>query len=316
MPSPRSRIDPRVAADGDPCQAKGRSLTPRRHASKTPAQAKGRLGDADARADAIARAAPFSGWPREVLLRLATAARVSSHPPQTALIVNGDRCDQITVIAEGTVLTSASTPGGRSLTYKIDRAAFAYGLAALADGLPLQVDVVADGPVTVVRIPIATVRAELTRMPALWESVAVETIRRSRRYARQLNQLVLDTPRVRAASLLMGLVAKSGQDARHGAAAIEFHLSQERLADMLGVSRQWATAVVRELTQAGLVEWRYGRVTVLDVQALRILAAQGVDHIAPGRERRFARRPVDQAPAASTEASGAAAAGGAGRRPN
>ncbi len=304
----------RCAAAGEPRRAKGRAPAPRPPASKTPAQGKGRLGDADARADAIARAAPFSGWPRAVLLRLATAARVSSHPPQTVLIVNGDRCDQITVIAEGTVLTSASTSGGRSLTYKIDRAAFAYGLAALADGLPLQIDLVADSAVTVVRIPIAAVRAELACMPALWESVAVETIRRSRRYARQLNQLVLDTPLVRAASLLSGLAGKSGQGARQGPVAIEFRMSQERLADMLGVSRQWATAVVRELSQAGLVDWRYGRVTVLDVPALRSLAAQGVDGMAPGREA--SRRPAVEARAAATGASGGAAGDGAGRRPN
>jgi CRP/FNR family cyclic AMP-dependent transcriptional regulator len=121
----------------------------------------------------------------------------------------------------------------------------------------------------------------LTRLPTLWESIAVETIRRSRRYATQLNQFVLDTPLVRVASLLMGLLAKSGKDGIDGAVAIDFRLSQERLADMLGVSRQWATALVRELSQAGLVEWRYGRVTVLDVQALRRLAAKGIDAMAP-----------------------------------
>jgi CRP/FNR family transcriptional regulator, cyclic AMP receptor protein len=240
-----------------------------------------RLGDAEARADAIARAAPFSAWPREVLLRLGAASSTASHPSDTTLIVNGQRCDQITVIVEGTVLSSVSTPGGRRLTFKIDDAAFAYGLASLADGLPLQIDLVADGPVTVVRTPLTAVRAELTRLPALWESIAVETIRRSRRYATQLNQFVLDTPLVRAASLLMGLLAKSGKDGIDGAVAIDFRLSQERLADMLGVSRQWATALVRELSQAGLVEWRYGRVTVLDVQALRRLAAQGIDAMAP-----------------------------------
>lgn len=261
---------------------------------------KSQTADTDARADAIARAAPFSAWPRDVLLRLAAAASVSRHARGATLIVKGQRCDRFTVVAEGTVLASASTPSGRNLTYKVDSSAFAYGLAALADGLPLQVDVVADGPVTVIVLPFAAVRAELARKPALWESIALECVRRSRRYATQLNQLVLDTPRVRAASLLMELLAESGQDGMEGAVAIDARLSQERLADMLGVSRQWATAVVRELAQAGLVEWRYGRVTVLDLQALRRLAAQRVDGVDPYRERRPPRS-VDRPAVATAE---------------
>jgi CRP-like cAMP-binding protein len=273
----RSPTDTLAALDGDPNEVPAPAAAMRGQGSMTWAKARLRLGEAETCADAIARAAPFSSWPRDALLRMGAASIASSHPSETTLIVNGERCDRITVIAQGTVLSSVSTPGGRRLTYKIDDSAFAYGLASLVDGLPLQIDLVADGPVTVVRTPLAAVRAELTRKPALWETIAVETIRRSRRYATQLNQFVLDTPLVRAASLLMGLLAKSGKDGSDTVEAIAYRLSQERLADMLAISRQWATAVVRELVQAGLVEWRYGRVKVLDVQALRRLASSGID---------------------------------------
>ncbi len=312
----RSRIHRRAGMDGDTGDVPPPAVSKRRRGATLLAQTPTRLSDAEARADAIGRAAPFSAWPRDVLLRLAAACGVSSHPSEASLIVKGERCDHITIVAEGMVLSSSSTSGGRRLTYKIDNAAFSYGWASLADGLPLQIDLVADVPVTVVRIPFATVRAELTRMPALWESIAVETIRRSRRYATQLNQLVLDTPRVRAASLLMGLLAQAGNDGIGGAVAIDVRLSQERLADMLGVSRQWATAVVRELVRAGIVEWRYGRVTVLDIQALRSLAAQGADALFPPSERTAQQQPVDRASSLATGASGGAAGGGARRRRN
>jgi hypothetical protein len=128
--------------------------------------------------------------------------------------------------------------------------------------------------------------------------------------------LVLDSPQVRAASLLMGLLAQTGKDGIGGAVTIDVRLSQERLADMLGVSRQWATAVVRELARAGIVEWRYGRVTVLDVQALRSLAAQGADAMFPPSERLAPQQPVDRAPALLKAASGGAAGGGTARRRN
>lgn len=310
------RINPGADGDTGPCEATAPAEPKRRQGAKSPAQEETRLGDTEARADALARAAPFSAWPREALLRLAAASNLARHPPGTMLIVNGQRCDQITVIANGTVLTSVSTPSGRRLTYKIDDAAFAYGLASLADGLPLQIDLVADGPVTVIRTPIAAVRAELTHMPALWQSIAVETIRRSRRYATQLNQFVLDTPLVRAASLLVDLLVRTGQDGVDGVVPIDFRLSQERLADMLGISRQWATAVVREMTHTGLIEWRYGRVTVLDVKALRSLALKGVEGQALRSERPVPPRPVDRSPVPASAANAVAPEGSAKRHRN
>jgi len=130
------------------------------------------LNDAEALADAIGKAAPFAAWPRAVLLRLAAASRASSHRSGTTLIVAGRPCDQITVIAEGTVSSSVSTPDGRRLTFKIDDSSLAYGLASLADGLPLQIDLAADSPVTVIRTPIAAIRAELSRRCAAWPPAA------------------------------------------------------------------------------------------------------------------------------------------------
>jgi CRP-like cAMP-binding protein len=240
-----------------------------------------RFSNLDARAGTMARAAPFSSWPPAALLRLARASGLSVHPPGSLLVRAGEPCDTMTFVAEGTVSSCVSSPDGRRLTFKIDDATFAYGLAALVDGLPLQIDLMADTRVTVVRVPHAAVRAELACMPALWESISVETIRRSRRYATQLNQFVFDAPLVRAASLLLGLLAKGDQDSQDGPATVGFRLSQERLAEMLGTSRQWVTALVRQLSQAGIVDWRYGRVTVLDVPALRRLAARGIDVMDP-----------------------------------
>ena len=170
-----------------------------------------------------------------------------------------------------------SNAGGRRVVFKLDDARYAYGLAPFMDRLALPHDLVADGPVTVIRIPYAAIRAELARTPALWESMAAEYNRRARGTNMQMQQFVFDSPLVRAASLLLGMLAKNGKDRQTGPQIIDLRLSQERLAELLGTSRQWATALVRELTQAGLVEWRYGRATVLDVQALRTLAARGIE---------------------------------------
>jgi CRP-like cAMP-binding protein len=249
----------------------------RSRTSNNQSQAKTRLNDTEARADAIGRAAPFSAWPRDVLLSLAGACSVSSHRSGTTLIVNGQRCDTIIVPTEGAVISSVASPGGRRVIFKFDDSPYAYGLAPLVDGLTLPHDLAADGQVTVLRIPHAAIRGELTRLPSLWESIAIELNRRGRGVNIQMQKFVFDAPLVRAASLLLGMLAKSGRDDERGPVPIEVRMPQERLAELLGTSRQWATALVRDLSNAGLVEWRYGRVTVLDVQALRSLASRGID---------------------------------------
>lgn len=79
------------------------------------------------------------------------------------------------------------------------------------------------------------------------------------------------------AALLLGLAQPDDGPAGAGRADLSVRLSRERLAEMLGVSRQWATQLVNELTAAGLVSWRYSRVTLLDLERLRALASAGVN---------------------------------------
>jgi CRP/FNR family transcriptional regulator, cyclic AMP receptor protein len=257
------------------------------------------LSDVDSRADAIGQAAPFSTWPRPALVRLAAASTASSHGAGAQLIVAGQRCDAVVLVVEGVVLSSVSSQTGRRVTINVDAKSYVYGLAPVVDGLALQHDLVVDEHATAVRIPHAAIRAELARAPALWESIAVEATRRSRAFLSQWYQSVFDAPLVRAASLLLGLVAQTGKDSGDEPVAIALRLSQERLAEMLGISRQWATALVRELTDARVVEWRYGRVTVLDVEALRVLAASGInaDFQQAARPAGARKRDRDAAPA-------------------
>lgn len=236
--------------------------------------------ESDARepcADVIGQTAPFSGWPRATLLELASQSTISNHPAGTALITNGQVCDAITIPAQGAVISSVMNSGGRRVVFKFDASRYAYGLAPLMDGRPLPHDLLADGPVTIVRVPHVAIRAALKSAPALWESIALELQRRAVGMNLQMQKFLFDAPLTRAASLLLGLLSSLDRDGVERGAAIELRLSQERLAELLGTSRQWATLVVRELSAAGVVEWRYGRVTILDVDALRAVAANGIE---------------------------------------
>jgi CRP/FNR family transcriptional regulator, cyclic AMP receptor protein len=121
------------------------------------------------------------------------------------------------------------------------------------------------------------VHAELDASPTLWASVAREATSRGRRFFGHMRERAFDAPRVHMAALLLGLARPVDGPAGDGTAELSVRLPRERLAEMLGVSRQWATQLVHELAKAGLVSWRYGRVTLLDLEALRALASGGVN---------------------------------------
>ena len=197
--------------DGDPGDVPPPSVTNRRQGSKTPAQATSRLSDVEARADAIGQAAPFSAWPRTCSSGWRRPPASPAIDPEKYLIEAPLRCDTITIVAAGTVVSSVSNPGGRRVVFKIDDSPYAYGLFSLVDARAQGHDLIADEPVAVICIPHVAIRGELERMPSLWESIAVEVTRRARGMNLQMQQFVFDAPLVRAASLLLGMLARRGR---------------------------------------------------------------------------------------------------------
>ena len=222
----------------------------------------------------IGRFAPFKSWPLPALLRLARAGSVSSHPPGAVLIAYARPQEVLSIVLEGASQVTITDADGRRITFLYDGSKMVYGLAPLFDGKPMQHDLLAVDSVILLRIPFAAVRAELAAAPALWASVGLEMCSRYRSTAQQMTRFVFDSPRVHMAALLVGLAGHGmGGD---GPISIDMKLPQDKLAEMLGVTRQWVAQLVREMVNDGLLQWRYGRVTLLDLPRLRALAQQSV----------------------------------------
>lgn len=238
---------------------------------------KSELVDLQSRADAIGRAPLFRCWPAPALLRLARAASVTSHAPGALVVERGPAKGVLTVIVDGTALACVTDPEGKRVTFKVAAGASVHGLIPLVDGKEMANDVIALDTVSAIRIPHAVLRAELQAQPLLWESVAIDLAERARRYTEQMKRFVFDQPLVHLAVLLAGLARSAGGVVPGQPVVIEARLSQEMVAEMLGISRQWASTLVRDLVADGILRWRYGRVTVLDFDRLRTIAEQGIN---------------------------------------
>ncbi len=232
--------------------------------------------DPDARVRAMAGTTLFRAWPEAALRRLAQATRVSIHRPGGLVVDSNHPCHALTLVVEGTVQACVTAKAGRRITFKVGGPGGVYGLIPMLDGGEMPSDLVAVSSVVALAISYAAIRAELNRTPALWESLASEMGVRARGYTDQMRRFLFDGPRVRMAGLLVSF-AHGGVQSKDGAIALPLQLSQERLAEMLGISRQWATGLVREMCDSGLIGWRYGRVTVFDIDGLRAIARESIN---------------------------------------
>ena len=228
--------------------------------------------DAELCERAISSAKPIDTWPAEALRRLAAASRVRRYRRGARLVSGGEPLQAALLIASGDVEVSFSSADGRQFTYALGVSGAIFGLLPLLDGRGMPHDLNALEALTVVLIPFSAIRAELSARPALWESLALDMAWRFRNLFNIVHGHVLEPAPVRLANVLVRLAQTEGQAVPEGV-AIRVRLSQARLGELVGVTRQTAMQLVHDLEARGLVDWRYGRAVVRDLQGLQALGS-------------------------------------------
>jgi CRP/FNR family transcriptional regulator, cyclic AMP receptor protein len=228
--------------------------------------------DAELCERAIFCAKPIDTWPPDALRRLAAASRVRRYRRGARLVSGGEPLQAALLIASGDVEVSFSSADGRQFTYALGASGAIFGLLPLLDGRGMPHDLNALDAVTAVAIPFSAIRAELAARPALWESLALDMAWRFRNLFNIVHGHVLEPASVRLANVLVRLAQAEGETAPEGV-AIRVRLSQARLGELVGVTRQTAMQLVHDLEARGLVAWRYGRAVVRDLPGLQALGS-------------------------------------------
>jgi CRP-like cAMP-binding protein len=153
------------------------------------------------------------------------------------------------------------------------------GLSALlADGISLH-EVVVQGAGSALRGSAAFIRQEVERSDAL------------RRIVLQLSQFVVAEISQNAACngrhALRERSARWLLRMRDTLDADEFPLSQEFLSTMLGVQRTAVTGAAQELRHKRLIQYRHGRIAILDVAGLNAAACECYEIMKDARDRLF-----------------------------
>ena len=200
---------------------------------------------------------------------LARVARVQRFARREYIFYQDDPGDAAYVIRSGTIAILLATDDGRELVINEIGAGECFGELALLTQAPRSASAVARSACDVIRLPRAEFLRELESQPKLMRQVLQVTAERLRASTERERALAfLDAP-ARLARVLLEL-DRAASDKGY------ITLSQDELAQHIGVARQTTAKILGQWRRAGWILTGRGKLVVLDRAALRRTARQAL----------------------------------------
>ena len=204
--------------------------------------------------------------PREIQQRLLASCHRVSIPPRTTLCESGDRFEHAYFPVNGLVSLLSTTDDGETVEVAAIGCEGMLGLPILTGSTLAPYAVVVQLPTDALRISATALAAELTHAPLLHHilshyvhAVVAQTSQTAVCYR-------FHTARQRVCRWLLVARDRSGTDT--------IAITQDTLAQTVGVSRTGITAIAVDLQDRGVLRCRHGRITVLDRRRLGSLSCE------------------------------------------
>jgi len=195
---------------------------------------------------------------REEVLEL---ARLRELADGTLLYGKDRAADAWFGIVEGAVRLGASAPDGRQGLLTILEPGTWFGDTSLFDGMPRPHDAIAHGATSVLSLPAPQFAALLERYPVLYKHFVELFCQRTRLMFLAMEAWTILPLEERLALHLVNLA--NGHGEREGDdLAIRLHMPQEQLAQLLGVTRQRISQILRAWERHGRLRYRYGHIVL------------------------------------------------------
>lgn len=216
----------------------------------------------------------LSGAPAEVLADAAACCAMRAVEDGTLLHARGATADGFYTIASGSVRFSRTTAEGYATTLAVLEAPNCFGEISIFDGRPRTHDAHASGPTILLFHAKSDFKRLLTRHPLIYERFTRMLSLRLRATFDLVEEAAVAPLTQRLARRLLELAQfePSALNATTTPRGREVPLTQEELGNLLGKSRQSIAKLLRLWEQEGLVQTRYGRVSIRQPEALTELA--------------------------------------------
>ncbi|WP_346837429.1 Crp/Fnr family transcriptional regulator [Microbulbifer sp. SAOS-129_SWC] len=209
----------------------------------------------------------LAGLPERAIESLASLARAQRYAAGEVIYLQGAQQSQLSIVAEGQVRICSSNAGGREAILAILGAGAWFGDTVFSPGLPRVFGATAHDACLIVDIPGDACRRVLADFPEAYP-VALDLV--SRRLWAAMSIIQDDALRgteARIGRRLLFLAQMHGQPG--DGKPVQFRLTRELLANMMGMTRQGVHRVLKNIEARGLVDIHYGSVTIADPERLR-----------------------------------------------
>lgn len=216
----------------------------------------------------LAQSPPTAAVSETTREQLLAAASIRRHPAGAVLSRRGEPLNELLLVLEGSLEVSMRDADGRRAICWYLAPGQWMGLIPLLDGGPAIHDLQGHSASVLLHIPRAAFSQAVHADPQLPMACLALLCERSRRlYSQQAAEVLLPL-QAKVAGLLLLLAERHGREADDGL-QISLRLSQNELADMLGITRQSLNRELKALEKDGLIGIAYARITLRDPALLQ-----------------------------------------------
>lgn len=203
----------------------------------------------------------FHDWPPEFLTQAAQACKTLDVDAGEEFVHVGQVLDGLYVIASGAVAIGVHSSDGRRYLRRYAASGQVYGILSLLDRRGSPQFYTSRGATRVIVVPKAVILSALDQYPRLWWGLIRQLAVYHRNHLAAIHQLAFDPLRVRLLRALFDYAAQFGASDVPQTYA-KLRLTQDELADLLGVTRQSVSRELKRLEREGHVEVVYGGIVL------------------------------------------------------
>ncbi|RRJ82409.1 Crp/Fnr family transcriptional regulator [Aestuariirhabdus litorea] len=211
--------------------------------------------------------------PEEVRTELSRHMTLRNYQDGQYIYRAGESSHSLYQIKEGGVRLRVLSESGKEVTYIIYSPGDCFGFLSAIDSEPRPQDTIAVGEVTVASLSVSEFERLRNLYPAIDRALLRHTSWRIRELFKMYEFGNLCDLRRRLA-LQIGFLLDFGGKSDSGDSVQEIKLTQDTLASSVCATRQAISKVLKSWSDKGIIEYRYGRLRVLDRGQLAKISEQ------------------------------------------
>ena len=224
--------------------------------------------------DIIRESPIFAGLSAKDMAALAAAARDVAYRPREYVFREGEPARRFCLVKRGHVKILRHSRSGKDIVLELLGPGEVFGGVAVIERRPYPASAQATEASVVTEIPQDVVLALAERHPSIVREMALLIGQRLRAAHESIISLAADPVEARLAAVLLRIAEREGVRMRDRV-TLPFPLTRQSLADMTGTTVETAIRVLGRWQREGLIVEEDGRLSLVDLQALRERAEGG-----------------------------------------